>query len=68
MVPAYCSDKQFRTLLRMIFALPFIEKSDLERTLDELREYPLDKDSPNYEAMEQFKQAFCDYIEDVWIR
>lgn len=68
MVPSYCHDKTFRALIRMIFALPFIEINQLERTIDELRDFPLDKDSPDYEAMEQFKQAFLDYIEDVWIR
>ena len=61
------SDKNFRGFVRSTVALAFLPINQIEAAIDELRDTDFDQKSVNYEKMLQFRDAFLDYIEEVWI-
>ena len=64
----YNNDKSLKMLIRCVVALPFVPKNMGEAVLDNLRELPMNKDSPHYEEFVKFQEEFLDYFELTYIR
>ena len=63
----YNGDKKLKNLIRCLIAVAFLPKNIIESVLDRLRELPMNKDSPYYEAFVKFQQEILDYFEQTWI-
>ena len=64
---AYMAEKTFRNWTRSVLALAFLPINRIEAAVDRMRDTVFDKSSPFFEKMDQFKNQFLDYIEDVWL-